>query len=145
MESIWCIFFCSAIVCSVMRSCSKFVFQLCSVRQYRKLQKVFVQIKKDIITKLWYRKLQNKTFELRHSLSCRFQVVLLLLVLSEDRDKGFSETSWICSTTSVLPYKCLSITWILAYVNTTHDGNIIANIYVNFCYMLLYLSNTWLN
>ena len=31
-----------AIVCSVMRSCSKFVLQLCSVRQYKKLQKVFV-------------------------------------------------------------------------------------------------------
>ena len=103
MESICCIFFCSAIVCSVMRSCSKFVFQLCSVRQYRKLQKVFVQIKKGIIIKLWYRKFQNKTFELRHSLSCRFQVVVLWLLLSEERDKGFSETSWICSITSVLP------------------------------------------
>ena len=76
-----------------MRSCSKFVFQLCSVRQYRKLQKVFVQIKKGIITKLWYRKFQNKNFELRHSLSCQFQVVVLLLLLSEERDKGFSETS----------------------------------------------------
>ena len=31
MESICCIFFCLAIVCSVMRSCLKFVFQLCSV------------------------------------------------------------------------------------------------------------------
>ena len=104
MESICCIFFCSAIECSVMRSCSKFVFQLCSVWQYRKLQKVFVQIKKGIITKLRYRKFQNRNFELRHFLSCRFQVVVLLLLLSEERDEGFSETSWICSITSVLPY-----------------------------------------
>ena len=33
----------------------------------------------------------------------RFQVVVLLLLLSEERGKGFSETSWICSITSVLP------------------------------------------
>ena len=57
------------------------------------LQKVFVQIKKGIITKLWYRKFQNRTFELRHYLSCRFQVVVLLLLLREECGKGFSETS----------------------------------------------------
>ena len=43
--------------------------------------------------RLWYRKFQNRTFELRHSLSCLFQVVVLLLLLSKERDKGFSETS----------------------------------------------------
>ena len=79
---------------------NEILFEICfstvfcsTIIQYRKLQKVFVQIKKGIITKLWYRKFQNRTFELRHSLSCRFQVVVLLLLLSEERGKRFSETS----------------------------------------------------
>ena len=68
-------------------------FQLCFVQQYGKLHKDFVQIKNVIITKLWYRKVQNKFFTLRPPLSCLFQVFVLFQVQSEERGKGFSETS----------------------------------------------------
>ena len=39
---------------------------------------------------------------------------------------------------SQLIYKCLSITLILTYVVTTHGGNIIANIHVDFCYFTIF-------
>ena len=39
---------------------------------------------------------------------------------------------------SQLIYKCLSITLILTCVATTHDGYIIANIHVDFCYFTIY-------
>ena len=81
MESIYCIFSCSAIVCLIMRPCTKFGFLLCSDQQYGKLHKIFVRVKNIIITKLCYGKLQNRIFTLRQPLSCQFQVALLFQVL----------------------------------------------------------------
>ena len=39
---------------------------------------------------------------------------------------------------SQLIYKCLSMTWILTYVATTHESNIIVNVHVDFCYFTIF-------
>ena len=51
---------------------------------------------------------------------------------------GIFRSKQVLFSLSQLIYKCLSITLILIYVATTHDGNIIANIHVDFFVILLY-------
>ena len=56
--------------------------------------------------------------------------IAVTLVIFRSKQVLFSLSQLICL--------CLSISLILTYVAATHDGNIIANIHVDFCYFTIF-------